>query len=84
MLTDAQVRENRIFEEHESPALGRIRQPRPAAIFDRTPAKIRRLAPSLGEDNAGILRELGYPASEIERLERDRVLICRPYAPPAK
>jgi crotonobetainyl-CoA:carnitine CoA-transferase CaiB-like acyl-CoA transferase len=84
VLTDAQVRENRIFEEHESPALGRIRQPRPAAIFDRTPAKIRRLAPSLGEDNAGILRELGYPASEIERLERDRVLICRPYAPPAK
>ncbi len=74
LLGDPQVRENEILEEHENARFGKIRQPRPAARFDRTPATIRTLAPMLGEDNETILSELGYSLDEVERLRRDRIL----------
>ncbi len=48
--------------------------PRPAARFDRTPSTIREMAPMLGADNAAILAELGYDASDIARLESSRVV----------
>jgi crotonobetainyl-CoA:carnitine CoA-transferase CaiB-like acyl-CoA transferase len=78
MLQDSQVRANHILEEYQSPAFGRVRQPRPAAQFDRTPARIRELAPLLGADNAAILSELGYSGDAITRLEHERVLYHRP------
>jgi crotonobetainyl-CoA:carnitine CoA-transferase CaiB-like acyl-CoA transferase len=74
LLEDPQVRASGILEIHESPKYGRVRQPRPAARFDRTPAQIRTLAPMLGEHNAAILGELGYAAGEIERLERESII----------
>jgi crotonobetainyl-CoA:carnitine CoA-transferase CaiB-like acyl-CoA transferase len=74
LLQERQVRESGILEEHQSEKFGRVRLPRPAAQFDRTPARIRALAPLLGEDNAAVLAELGYTPSDIERLESDRVL----------
>jgi crotonobetainyl-CoA:carnitine CoA-transferase CaiB-like acyl-CoA transferase len=74
LLQERQVRESGILEEHQSEIFGRVRLPRPAAQFDRTPARIRELAPLLGEDNAAVLAELGYTPSDIERLERDRML----------
>jgi crotonobetainyl-CoA:carnitine CoA-transferase CaiB-like acyl-CoA transferase len=74
LLQDGQVQANHILEEYESPAFGRVRQPRPAAQFDRTPARIRELAPLLGADNAALLSELGYSRAEITRLERERVV----------
>ena len=74
LLRESQVRENQILEEHQSPEFGKVRQPRPAARFDRTPSAIRKLAPRLGEDNAAILGELGYSATDIARLESNRTL----------
>jgi crotonobetainyl-CoA:carnitine CoA-transferase CaiB-like acyl-CoA transferase len=74
LLQDVQVRESGILEEHESATLGRVRQPRPAARFDRTPAEVRSLAPSLGQDNQAILSELGYSREDVDRLRRERVL----------
>jgi crotonobetainyl-CoA:carnitine CoA-transferase CaiB-like acyl-CoA transferase len=74
LLQDNQISANEILEEHETAKFGRVRQPRPAARFDRTPAWIRSMAPLLGEDNAAVLAELGYAKDEIERLERDLVL----------
>jgi crotonobetainyl-CoA:carnitine CoA-transferase CaiB-like acyl-CoA transferase len=73
-LSDPQVRENHILQEHESKEFGKVRQPRPAALFDRTPSAIRKLAPLLGADNEKILSELGYGAEDIERLKLNRVL----------
>jgi crotonobetainyl-CoA:carnitine CoA-transferase CaiB-like acyl-CoA transferase len=74
LLQDVQVRENHILEEFESEKFGRVRMPRPAAQFDRTPATVRALAPMLGADNAAILAELGYQAADIARLESGRVV----------
>jgi crotonobetainyl-CoA:carnitine CoA-transferase CaiB-like acyl-CoA transferase len=74
LLQDAQVRENHILEVFESEEFGRVRMPRAAAQFDRTPATVRALAPMLGADNAAILAELGYQATDIARLESSRVV----------
>jgi crotonobetainyl-CoA:carnitine CoA-transferase CaiB-like acyl-CoA transferase len=74
LLQDKQVSENHILEEFESKEFGKVRMPRPAAHFDRTLAEVRTLAPLLGADNAGILTELGYDASDIARLESSGVV----------
>jgi len=74
LLKDRQVQANHILEEYQSLVYGRVRQPRPAAQFDRTPASVRELAPLLGADNAAILTELGYSGDDIARLERGRVV----------
>jgi crotonobetainyl-CoA:carnitine CoA-transferase CaiB-like acyl-CoA transferase len=78
LLKNGQVQANHILEEHQSPVFGRVRQPRPAAQFDRTPAGVCELAPLLGADNAAILSELGYSRNDITRLERDRVVHNQP------
>jgi len=74
LLQDRQVQANHLLEEHQSPMFGRVRQPRPAALFDRTPAGVHELAPLLGADNTSILSEVGYSADEIAHLEHERVL----------
>jgi crotonobetainyl-CoA:carnitine CoA-transferase CaiB-like acyl-CoA transferase len=74
LLSNPQVRESRILEEHQSAEFGKVRQPRPAARFDRTPSSIRKLAPTLGADNETILSELGYGVDDIERLKLNRIL----------
>src|SRR3984957_19869436 len=74
LLQDDQVRENHILEEFESEQFGKVRMPRMAAQFDRTPARVRTLAPRLGADNASILAELGYGADDIARFGNSKVL----------
>lgn len=77
LLEDEQVSANEIIEIHRDGTLGEVRQPRPAARFDRTPAEIRALAPYLGGDNAAILGEIGYSETEIARLGESGVLAGR-------
>jgi len=81
VLENDQVKQNRIIEVHEDPVLGPVRQPRPAARFEETPATIRRMAPFLGADNADILAELGYGTDEVRQLTDDGVLVSRPPEP---
>jgi crotonobetainyl-CoA:carnitine CoA-transferase CaiB-like acyl-CoA transferase len=61
-----QVRINEMVDEHDHPVAGRIRQPRPAARFDRTPAAMQRHAPTLGEHSDEILAELGLDAETLK------------------
>ena len=44
LLTDEQVRINELIEIHQDERYGPVRQPRPSARFDRTPARIARMA----------------------------------------
>ena len=62
-----QVVANGLIEESEQPGIGTIRQPRPAARFDRTPSAIRRAAPRLGEHNRELLSELGIASTDTDR-----------------
>ena len=68
VLDHPQVKINELVSEYEHPIAGRIRQPRPAAIFDKTPSLIRRHAPGLGEHNGEILNALGYDDVRIQEL----------------
>ncbi len=56
---DPQVIANGLLVESEDPVAGRIRQPRPAALFSRTPPGIGGSAPLLGQHTDEILSEFG-------------------------
>jgi crotonobetainyl-CoA:carnitine CoA-transferase CaiB-like acyl-CoA transferase len=60
-----QVKLNEMVAEYDHPVAGRIRQPRPAARFDKTPAAMQRHAPVLGEHTAEVLTELGLDPAEL-------------------
>lgn len=68
LIGHAQVAASDIIVESEHPHAGRLRQARPAARFDKTPAGIRHGAPLPGEHTDEILAELGLGAAEIEAL----------------
>ncbi len=69
VMHNPQVINNALIEEMEQPALGTVRQPRPAARFDRTPARIGGPAPRIGEHTDAVLAEAGYSADEIAALK---------------
>lgn len=68
VLNDPQVVHNRLIETIDQPGLGTIRQSRPAARFERTPAGIKGPAPRLGEHTEQILEEIGLARSEIAEM----------------
>jgi len=77
LLNEEQVRANAILQQLVSADFGRLRMPRPAARFDRTPAQIRTAAPVLGADSARILEELGYGPETIAQFERSGTIVNR-------
>ncbi len=74
VLEDPQVKANGIVVEIDQPGLGAIRQARPAAKFDATPANMPRPAPALGQHTGAVLREAGYSADEVAKLAADGVV----------
>jgi crotonobetainyl-CoA:carnitine CoA-transferase CaiB-like acyl-CoA transferase len=74
VIADPQVRHNELLLEREHPTAGWIRQPRPPARFDKTPAEAGRLAPLPGEHTDEILAELGVGADERRRLREAKVV----------
>jgi crotonobetainyl-CoA:carnitine CoA-transferase CaiB-like acyl-CoA transferase len=74
LLEDPQLAANELLGVSEHPHAGRVRQPRPAARFERTPAEIRGPAPLLGEHTDAILGEVGLRAAEIADLRKSRVV----------
>src|ERR1700751_1338642 len=67
VIANEQVVARELIAEFDHPDIGRVRQPKPAARFDRTPAGIRGPAPRIGEHSAIILAGLGLEAGEVER-----------------
>jgi crotonobetainyl-CoA:carnitine CoA-transferase CaiB-like acyl-CoA transferase len=74
VIANEQVAARELIAELDHPDIGRVRQPRPAARFDRTPARIRGPAPRIGEHSAAILTEAGFEPAEIERLARETIV----------
>jgi crotonobetainyl-CoA:carnitine CoA-transferase CaiB-like acyl-CoA transferase len=74
VIANEQVLARELIVELDHPDIGRVRQPVPAARFDRTPARIQGPAPRIGEHSAAILAELGLEAAEIERLATEEVV----------
>ena len=74
VIANEQVLARELIVELDHPDIGRVRQPVPAARFDRTPARIQGPAPRIGEHSAAILAELGLEAAEIERLASEKVV----------
>ncbi|MDB5399506.1 MAG: CoA transferase [Rhodopila sp.] len=72
VMNNVQVVNNALIELMEQPTLGTVRQARPAARFDRTPARIAGPAPRIGEHTEVVLAEAGYSAAEIEALKNSK------------
>jgi len=68
LLTDPQIAANALIVESEHPQAGRMRQARPAARFDGTPAELRSPAPLLGEHTDAVLTELGVSPEQLATL----------------
>jgi alpha-methylacyl-CoA racemase len=51
-----------------------MRQPRPAARFERTPAALKRFAPLLGEHTDEVLAEVGVASGELASLREQGVI----------
>ena len=69
VAADPQVVHNGLIETLNQPGMGALRQPRPAARFERTPATISGPAPAIGEHTEEILSELGFSADAIAALK---------------
>ena len=78
VITHPQIVANDLIHESDPPIAGRIRQPRPAALFDKTPSNIQRPAPGLGEHNTELLTELGYSPEQIQGLSDEGVIVGMP------
>jgi crotonobetainyl-CoA:carnitine CoA-transferase CaiB-like acyl-CoA transferase len=74
VITNEQVVVRELIAELDHPDIGRVRQAKPAARFDRTPACIRGPAPRIGEHSAAILAELRFEPAEIERLAAEKIV----------
>jgi crotonobetainyl-CoA:carnitine CoA-transferase CaiB-like acyl-CoA transferase len=74
VIANEQVLARELIAEFDHPDIGRVRQPKPAARFDRTPAAIQGPAPRIGEHSGTILTELGLQQAEIERLAGEKIV----------
>ena len=74
VIANEQVLARELIVELNHPDIGLVRQPKPAARFDRTPARIQGPAPRIGEHSAAILAEIGLEPAEIKRLATEKVV----------
>ena len=74
LIENKQVITNKMIEIHESKYFGKIRAPRPAAIYSVSPTNGRMLAPLLGENSYEILKEIGINNKEIKKLIKEKVI----------
>jgi crotonobetainyl-CoA:carnitine CoA-transferase CaiB-like acyl-CoA transferase len=68
IIQNEQVVARGLIEEFDQPTVGRVRQPKPAAIFDVNKAVIGGPAPRVGEHSRLVLSDLGYSDSAIDAM----------------
>lgn len=74
LMDHEQIVANQSIEKADYPGFGEVRQPRPAARFDRTPSAIAGPGPQLGEHSRRILEGLGYSEETIASLAATNVI----------
>ena len=73
-IADPQVVHNETLQVWQPPQAGSVRQPRPAARFEKTPASIAATASLRGADNDAILAELGRSTDDIAALRHAGII----------
>lgn len=68
IIHNEQVVARDLIEEFDQPSVGRVRQPKPAAIFAVNAAAIGGPAPRVGQHSREVLHALGYSAAEIDAM----------------
>jgi len=68
VLTDPRITHRDSLIEYDHPDAGRVRQPRPTAIFDGRASDIRRPSPRLGEHTEELLRTVGCSDADLAAL----------------
>ena len=74
MMRDPQVIHNRTFVEYEHATEGPLKTPGFPVRFTKTPARVERGAPSVGEHSREILSAQGYDAATIDELVRKGIV----------
>jgi crotonobetainyl-CoA:carnitine CoA-transferase CaiB-like acyl-CoA transferase len=72
IIHNEQVVARGIIAEFDQPMVGRVRQPKPAARFERNEAVIGGPAPRVGEHTRDVLHELGYGDAAIDKMIGER------------
>ena len=74
IIGNDQVVARGLIEEFDQPTVGRVRQPKPAAIFEVNAASIGGPAPRVGEHSREVLRGLGYSDGAIDAMVADKAV----------
>ncbi|MEW6768338.1 MAG: CoA transferase [Pseudomonadota bacterium] len=72
IVDNEQVVARGLIEELDQPTVGKVRQPKPAAIFEVNQAKIGGPAPRVGEHSRAVLHDLGYTDAAIDKMVADK------------
>ena len=74
LLKNKQIIANKIINFYKSKVFGKLRAPRPAAIYSETPTTVKNLAPLLGQNTLEILKELKYSKDEIKTFLKENII----------
>lgn len=85
VMHNEQVIARDLIVEFDQPAVGKVRQPRPAARFDVTEANVPSAAPGIGEHTREVLLDLGYSPADIAAFaEQGAIRVAGENTPPTR
>lgn len=74
ILNSEHLKAREFFVEIEHPEAGKIKYPSAPYKFSKTPWRVERPAPLLGQHNEEIYSQLGYSKQDLVRLRGDRII----------